>query len=119
MEVFGNPSSLTEEQKQALAEQVTNPEFVDVLPTNSVLARLVNDSNDLGNPTSVILFPFFSSYMQMPIVPGEHVFVVYDDPSRRGTKIGYWLSRVSEQRTVEDVNFNVSDRRFDPRYNPA
>lgn len=118
IEVFGNPSALSEEQKQALAEKVTNPEFVDVLPTNSVLARLVNDSNDLGNPTSVLLFPFFSSYIEMPIVPGEHVFVVYDDPSRRGTTIGYWLSRVSEQRTVEDVNYNVSDRRFDPRYNP-
>ncbi len=118
VEVFGNPGSLTDEQKQAIANQVTNPEFVDVLPTNSILARFVNDSSDVGNPSSALLFPFFSSYLQLPVVPGEHVFVVYDDPSRRGTTIGYWLARTSEQRTVEDVNYNVSDRRFDPRYNP-
>lgn len=118
VEVFGDPGSLTEEQKQSIAERVSNPEYVDVLPTNSVLARLVNDSADLGNPVSTILFPFFSSYLQLPIAPGEHVNVVYDDPSRSGTIVGYWLTRTSEQRTVEDVNYNVSDRRFDSRYNP-
>lgn len=118
VEVIGDPGSLTEDQKQALAEQVNNPEYVDVLPVNSILARLVNDSADLGNAVSTILFPFFSSYIQLPIVPGEHVHVVYDDPSRSGTVIGYWLTRTSEQRTVEDVNYNASDRRYDPQYNP-
>lgn len=118
IEVFDNPSALTEEEKQLLAERVNNPEYVDILPVNSVLARIVNDGVDLGNPTSVILFPFFSSNIQLPIVPGEHVHVVYDDPSRSGTVIGYWLSRVSEQRTVEDVNYSVADRRYDHIYNP-
>lgn len=118
LEVFDNPSSLTEDQKQALAEQVSNPELVDILPINSVLARVVSDSQDHGNPTSTILLPFFSSNILMPVVPGEHVYVIYADPSRNGTTIGYWLSRVSEQRTVEDVNYTVHDRRFFPEYNP-
>jgi hypothetical protein len=118
VEVFGNPGSLTEEQRERLAEQVSNPEFIDVLPGNSILARLVNDSSDLGSPNSTLLFPFFSSHIQLPIAPGEHVFVVYDDPSRSGTVVGYWLSKTSEQRTVEDVNYTVSDRRFETRFNP-
>lgn len=118
VEVLGDPGTLTNDQKQSLAERVNNPEFVDVMPANSVVARLVNDSADLGNPTSTLLFPFFSSYVQLPIAPGEHIFVVYDDPSRSGTIIGYWLTRTSEQRTVEDVNYNVSDRRFEQQYNP-
>lgn len=118
VEVIDNPSALTDDQKQALAEQVNNPEFVDVLPVNAVLARMVSDSQDSGNPISTILFPMFSTYMQFPIVPGEHVWVMFADPSRSGTTVGYWLYRVSEQRTVEDVNYNVHDRRFFPEYNP-
>lgn len=118
VEVIGAPGALTNEQKQDIAERVNNPEFVDVLPVNAIIARMVNDSADLGNPTSTILFPFFSSYVQLPIAPGEHVHVVYDDPSRSGTVVGYWLTRTSEQRTVEDVNYSAPDRRFDPRFNP-
>lgn len=118
VEVIDNPSALTEDQKQAIAENVNNPEYVDIMPTNAVIARLISDSQDLGTPISTILFPFFASYIQLPVVPGEQVSVVYDDPTRSGTVIGYWLCRTSEQRTVEDVNYNVSDRRFFPEYNP-
>lgn len=118
VEVYENPSALTSEEKDAIAEQVNNPEFVDVLPINSVLARIVSDSADTGNPVSTLLFPLFSGCVELPVVPGEHVHVIYTDPNRNGTVIGYWLTRVSEQRTVEDVNFTVHDRRFFPEYNP-
>lgn len=118
VEVFDNPSTLTDDQKQALGEQVNNPEIVDILPVNSILARMVSDSQDSGNPISTILFPLFATYVQFPIVPGEHVWVLFPDQTRNGNVIGYWVQRVSEQRTVEDVNFNVHDRRFFPEYNP-
>jgi len=118
VEIIDNPSILTDEQKQTLANQVNNPEFVDILPVNSILARMVSDSQDAGNPTSTLLFPLFSGCIELPIVPGEHVWVIYPDPGRSGTVIGYWLTKVSEQRTVEDVNYTVHDRRFFPQYNP-
>jgi len=118
VEVLDNPSALSDDQKQALAEQVNNPELVDILPVNSILARMVSDSADSGNPISTVLFPLFSSYIELPIVPGEQVWVIFPDPSRSGTVVGYWISRVSEQRTIEDVNYNVHDRRFFPEYNP-
>lgn len=118
IEVFDNPSALSEEQKQSIAEQVNNPEFVDILPVNSILVRIVSDSIDSGNPVSTIAFPLFSSHIELPVVPGEHVHILYADPNRNGTVIGYWLSRISESRTIEDVNFTVHDRRFYPEYNP-
>jgi hypothetical protein len=118
VEIIDNPSALTEEQKQILADQVNNPEFVDILPVNSILARMVSDSQDAGNPTSALLFPLFSGCMELPIVPGEHVWVIYPDSARSGTVIGYWITKVSEQRTVEDPNYTVHDRRFLPQYNP-
>lgn len=118
VEVFDSPGTLTSDQKQALAEQVNNPEFVDVLPINSILARIISDSSDLGSATSTILFPIFNSSIQFPIIPGEHVWVLYSDPGRDTNGIGYWFVRVSEQQTIEDANFNVHDRRFFPEYNP-
>lgn len=118
VEVIDNPSALTDEQKQAIAEQVNNPEFVDILPTNAIIARMVSDSQDTGNPVSTLLYPLFSTYLELPIAPGEHVQVIYPDPGRSGTVIGYWITRVSEQRTVEDVNYTAHDRRFFPQYNP-
>mgnify|MGYP001573284560 CR=1 FL=1 len=118
VEVFEDPGSFSDEQKQNIADQVNNPELVDVLPGNSILARVISDNQDAGNATSTVLFPFFSSFIQFPIVPGEQVWVIYPDPEKNGTVVGYWLYRVSEQRTVEDVNFSVHDRRFFPEYNP-
>jgi hypothetical protein len=118
IEVYEDPGSLTDEQKQEIEGQVNNPELVDILPGNSVLARVISDNQDAGSATSTVLFPFFSSFIQFPIVPGEQVWVIYPDPERNGTVVGYWLYRVSEQRTVEDVNFSVHDRRFFPEYNP-
>ena len=118
VEVVDNPAALTDEQKQAISEEVNNPDFVDVLPVNSIVARIVSNSADAGTTTSTILFPLFNSFIQLPIIPGEHVWVLYDDPGRTTGGIGYWFSRVAEQRTIEDVNFNVHDRRFFPEYNP-
>jgi len=118
IEVFDNPSALTEEQKQALVNRVSNPDFIDILPVNAILARIVSDSQDSGSSTGIILFPFFSSCMILPVVPGEHVQVMFPDQSHSGNTLGYWMCRVQEQGTVEDVNYSVHDRRFLQNYNP-
>jgi len=118
VEIFDNPSALTEEQKQALVGKVNNPEFIDILPVNAILARIVSDSQDSGSSTGIILFPFFSSCMLLPVVPGEHVQVIFPDQSHSGNTLGYWMCRVQEQGTVEDVNYSVHDRRFLSNYNP-
>lgn len=118
VEVIDDISQYTEEELQRLAGSVNNPDIVDILPTNSIVARIISDSSDTGNPQQTILFPFFATYMQLPICPGEQVSVIYGDPSKSGVTTGYWLSRISEARTVEDVNYNVHDRRFLPEYNP-
>jgi len=118
VEVFDNPSSYTDEELQELAQSVNNPELVDILPCNSILARVISDSADAGTPQQTILFPFFASYVQLPVCPGEQVTVLYGDPTKSGTTLGYWLTRVSEQRTIEDVNYSVHDRKLFPEYNP-
>lgn len=117
IDVICDPRTLTDEIKADLKNSVNNYELVEVLPPNSVIAQLIND--DLGNLgiTRTILFPFFQSHIQLPVNPGEVVHVIYQDFVGKGTKVGFWLSRIHGNRSVEDVNYTHLDRQFDPNNN--
>jgi hypothetical protein len=76
----------------------------DRIPRNSLLVRRIGDV--AGTPNAVC-FPFFSSHMQLPVKPGETVWVYFDTPIK---SIGYWISRVHGDAYAEDVNFSHFDR---------
>lgn len=119
VDVIIDPNLLTDERLQALRDSVNNPRFVDVMPVNSIVARMVSDSQGRTARTATILFPFFSSHFMLPVQPGEIVSVIYDDYLGSGNAIGYWMTRTSAERTIEDANYTHLDRRFDPTMNPA
>jgi hypothetical protein len=53
----------------------------------------------------------------LPITPGEHVQVIFDDFFRYGfAGNARWVSRVPESVYVEDLGFTHSDRRFYPEF---
>lgn len=118
VEVICDFSLYTEEELQNLAERVNNPELIDIMPINSVIARIVTNGQDISNPIETILFPFFPSNFQMPIVPGEQIYAIYEDFSSQRQVIGFWITRISEQKTVEDVNYTHGDRRYQGFLNP-
>jgi len=118
IEVIVDPMSLTEDEKDNIADQVNNPELVSVIPANSVIAMITSNAGGQGAATNTILFPFFSSHVQMPVKVGETVYVLYEDYSDTGTKMGFWFTRISSQGTVEDVNYTHYDRMFDSTMNP-
>jgi len=89
------------------------------MPTNAIIARIVSNEGGQAARTNTILFPFFSSHFLLPIQAGEMVEVIYDDYGHGGQQLGYWLTRTSTQRTIEDVNYTHADRRFLPGNNPA
>lgn len=129
----GNPSSFarcvvvdviydieqyTDEDLDLIASSVTNPELIDVMPNNSIIARVISDQQERTNTQGIILLPFFSSHFMLPVKPGEVVWGLFEDIQNAGLKIGYWISRPTEWRTIEDVNFSHSDRKFDPTFHP-
>lgn len=118
VDVVCDPSLYTEEELQNLAEKVNNPELIDIMPVNSVIARIITNGQDISNPIETILFPFFPSNFQMPVVAGEQIYAIYEDFSSQRQIVGFWITRVSEQRTVEDVNYTHGDRRFQGFLNP-
>jgi hypothetical protein len=116
-EVIYDPNLLTTEDKTALADQVVNPRAVVSMPRNSIISRIVSNSNDIGDPRPRIIYPFFQSHFSLPLKAGEQVFVVYPDPHLDGHEQGYWVTRVPEAANVEDVNFTHGDRRYDEQLN--
>ena len=119
IEVISDPFSLTEEYLDNLSNTVSNPEIIDIMPIGSIVAKLVNSNQGLDGSQNIILFPVFSSHFLMPINPGETVFVIFENYETTGAKMGFWLSRIHAQRSVEDINYTHLDRVFSGILNPG
>lgn len=109
-EVLFDPASLTDEKKQALRKRFSaRLELLDVAPHNSVIAVPARGNGEVLNKP-IILYPFFGSHFVPPLKVGEHTWAVFETQETR--ELGYWMSRIAENRLVEDPNFTHSDRRF-------
>lgn len=115
-EVLYNPRALSSEEKERLKSIVINPEQIDQMAANSVVAIIVNDGVSDAIPTVVLLNPFFQSHFMLPVQVGEQVTVVFEDFQKFGYRSGKWMTRSSEGLPTEDPNFTHSDRRFEPVY---
>jgi hypothetical protein len=113
-EVFNDPELLTNDQKEELKNLVSNPEHIDWMPMNSIMAKIVSSGQNQTDDSPVILFPFFQSHFLLPIQAGEKVLVIYEDYQFKGTSLGRWITRPAEPHTVEDANFTHGDRKLDP-----
>jgi len=114
LEVFTEPSRLSDEFLRQLRDTVQNPDFVENMPANTLLCRYVSNSQDSILPTPSLVYPLLPSHFELPIQAGEHVWVVYEDFQSQGNSIGRWLCRIHENQAVEDLNFTHADRRFIP-----
>lgn len=118
VDVIYDPTVLTSDQMDQLEDSVVNPELVEGMPFNSILARVITDSQDLGHSSIHVFYPMFPMHFQLPIKPGEQVLIMYEDYSRTGNNLGYWLTRPMGARQIEDVNYTHHDRNFDPYNHP-
>lgn len=77
-------------------------------PKNSIKARIITDGFDqfLGDSKLRVFWPLFPEQAQVPIKPGEHVYVMFED-----TKFlhGLWLGKLPGH---EGVNFVPGSPQF-------
>lgn len=118
VDVIFDPTSLTNDQMNGLENKVANPEMVEGMPFNSIIGRVITNSQDLGHPSLHVFYPMFPTHFQLPVKPGEQVLIIYEDYSGTGNSFGYWLTRPMAARQVEDVNYTHGDRIFDPFNHP-
>jgi hypothetical protein len=114
VDVIYDYSIMTDEYKQNLFERVGNFELIEVVPINSIVAKIISNQEGLNSNQLTILFPFFSSHFMLPVQVGEVVHVIYQDYLEQGNKLGFWLSRIHGTRQAEDPNYTHIDRQFDP-----
>lgn len=112
LDVIIDPFELTQEQREGLKDSITNREFVDEMPPNSIIAKIISNGISELNSLPSLFYPIFSSHFSMPLVPGESVYVMFEDVVGSGVTLGRWFSRVHENNRVEDLNFTHADRRW-------
>lgn len=79
-------------------------------PRNSVKARVLTNGLDqfVEDQNLRVFWPFFSDHMTVPIKPGEHVYVLFEDAEMRH---GLWINKVPGH---EGVNVVVGETQFVP-----
>jgi hypothetical protein len=117
VEIFNDPLTLTTDQKTILRGTVANPNLVSIMPRDTISARIITAGQDIGDSTPKLFYPFLPPHIRLPIKAGETVWITFEDPSNT-TDRGFWLWRVTEGMTVDDVNFTHADRTLIPSHNP-
>lgn len=98
---------------------VANIHFAAALPRNTIIAQRVLASNASAATPPMFLFPFFPPTISLPCQPGEHVWVMFENPTGTKNDLGYWMCRIVEPGFVEDVNHTHSPRSNDPSFTPG
>ncbi len=98
---------------------VTNIQYGVTPPRNAIIARRVQSNTASPTEPAMILYPFFPPNLSLPCKPGEHVWVMFEDPSGTKNDLGYWMCRIVTAGFAEDVNHTHPHRAHDPSFVPG
>ncbi len=75
-------------------------------PRGSLKARILSDGYDqfVSDDRLRVFWPLFPEHSSLPVKPGEHVYVMFEDADREH---GLWVAKVSGH---EDVNLYLGER---------
>lgn len=104
-----DPELTLRESLAAGINKVKNPNLVNKMPRNSIIATIVSD-RDGWTPESEIFYPFFSGHLSLPVKPGEKIWVIYDALKRSRSGKGYWITRIVSSENIDDINYTHADR---------
>jgi len=112
IDVLNDPSLRDRSDSPFAQLRVSNPQYLQIAPRNSIVVKLIGGGQAKQDDTSVICFPFFPPHLCMPVNAGETVWIV-SDSGVGDNPLLYWMSRVPEPISVDDINYTHSDRRFE------
>lgn len=98
---------------------VTNIKYGVSPPRNAIIARQVASNSSSPIESAMILYPFFPPNMSLPCKPGEHVWVMFEDPTGNRKDLGYWMCRIVTAGHAEDVNHTHHHRQHDQSFIPG
>lgn len=100
---------VSDETLDAWADKGISIDFVKYAPRNAVIAAIISGAQAKLTETYVVLYPFFSPHLSLPVKPGEVIWAFFEGEE---STVGYWLTRVHSQVRVDDVNYTHDDRRL-------
>lgn len=122
LDVILDPFNLSAEQKKSISDFTQkNKEltgFAEMMPANTIIGRIVSNEGGSQPSANIIILPWHSSHLMLPVKPGEVVNVVYDDLQNTGASMPFWQTRRHSPGTIEDVNYTHHDRIYDATHNP-
>lgn len=119
LEVFSNPiSELDDEKYEALHEKYDFADEINWrdLPIGTILA--VKQQDGTSQSRGRFVYPIFSSHLQLPIKPGEHIWVIFETLNNQAIQRAYYIGRIHEPRSVEDANHTHAPRAWCAAANP-
>lgn len=121
LDVVFDPKSIDKKKIERWSHDlgVSNIEHALVAPRNAIIAKRIQTNTSAAGEEAMVLYPFFSSHLALPISPGEHVWVMFEDPSGTKNDLGYWMSRIATAEFVEDPNHTHQHRLNDPSFFPS
>ena len=121
LDVISDPSVLDKTKLSYYENElgVSNIAYASVAPRNSIIARRVLSPGSSASDKVMVLYPFFPPHLSLPAKPGEHVWVMFENPTASGHELGYWMCRIVHPFFVEDVNYTHADRQFDASFLPG
>jgi len=110
VDFVSNPASYDlESLRKGQPGQVLNDTFIDKMPRNSIIGKIISDGEGQGGASPMIMYPFFPPYISLPVKPGEQVWVFFEKAGDKST-IPYWICRKATDITVDDINYTHLDR---------
>lgn len=111
IETLNDPSLRDEEDDKEIIEKLRNKSDYFIAPRNSIICRITTDQRGKVENSDYVCYPFFSSHLMMPVKPGEHVWILFEQPNAIMVR-PFWLSRIPGPIYVEDANYTHLDRVF-------
>lgn len=99
--------------------KVSNTRYAAVAPRNSIIGRRILGNGAAASEKTMVFYPFFPSHLALPCKPGEHVWVMFENPDAKVNDIGYWMCRIVDPHFVDDTNHSHSNRQFDSSFHPG
>jgi len=116
-EVLYDPGVISEDKLEQLEDgdpetgipRCINKVHLQTAPRNSILARDITDASDRQQRASILAYPLFPPSLCLPVKPGETVWLIDASP-QEGSRLTYWVCRISAPDNVDDLNFTHYDR---------
>jgi len=134
VEMLNDPSYYSDEELLEIFNNISNPGILTgnpavppfdeeagdtvetlryLIPRNSLLIKIVTAGAAKSEPKSTLCFPFFPPHLQLPVKPGEQVWVMSERPGQE-MKYLYWMCRITAPGFTDGINYTHLDRQILP-----